>query len=55
MPRRDLPDILPKGRLSSAAGLGAQTYVRGYQDGQSLDHIQKHFILLTLRKEGFGG
>lgn len=41
--------------LASAPGLGAQTYIRCYQYGQSLNHIQKHFILLALRKRGHLG
>lgn len=56
MRRGDLPDMSPKRHLSSAAKLGAHTYVRGYQYGQSLDHVQEHFVLLALRKRGgFGG
>lgn len=42
--------MFPRYCLSSAPGLGAQTYIRCYQYRQSLDHIQKHFILLALRK-----
>lgn len=45
-----MPQTFSKCRLSSASGLGAQTYVRGYEHGQPLDHIQKHFVLLALRK-----
>lgn len=54
MPRGDLPNMFPR-YLSSAPGLGAQTYIRCYQYGQSLNHIQKHFILLALRKRGHLG
>lgn len=34
---------------------GGQTYIRCYQYGQSLNHVQKHFILLALRKRGHLG
>ena len=44
--------MFPGYYLPSAPGLGIQTYIRCYQDRQSLNHIQKHFILLDLRKRG---
>lgn len=44
--------MFPRYYLPSAPGLGTQTYIRCYQYRQSLNHIQKHFILLALRKRG---
>lgn len=49
MPKGNLPTFL-RYHLSSAPGLGAQTYIRCYQYRQSLHYVQKHFVLLALRK-----
>lgn len=46
------PHTFPKSHLSSVPELGAQTHVRCYQHRQPLDHVQKHFILLALKKTG---
>lgn len=49
MPKGNL-STFPRYRLSSAPSLGAQTYIRCYQYRQSLDYVQKYFVLLALRK-----